>query len=268
MTGEADHTDQEQIASVYDEHAEYEYLRLTKSPVHRLEYELTCRILDRIVRAGDLVLEVGSGPGRYTEWLLRRGTTVGAVDLSPQALEMLTGRLDADLRQRLEFARVGTATDLFWVDEAAYDSVLMMGPLYHLTTRAERLQAIAGGLRALKPGGSLVTAHVSPYAAIRNAVASGDTETALRIMSGGVKWYLGMQMYVQWPADAAAELEASGCEQVECHNMEGVFSTLDPNLLETVDSAVLADIAESMSRLPDTLGTTIHYLCVGRKPGG
>src|SRR5918994_65755 len=40
-------------------------------------------------------------------------------------------------------------------DDASFDAVLLFGPLYHLTDRADRRAALAEARRVLQPGGRL-----------------------------------------------------------------------------------------------------------------
>ena len=46
----------------------------------------------------------------------------------------------------------GDARELDWPD-ATFDAALLLGPLYHLTERSDRLLALREALRVVKPGG-------------------------------------------------------------------------------------------------------------------
>ena len=46
-----------------------------------VEFLTTMRYIDRYIRPGDRVLEIGAGTGRYSHTLARRGYTVDAVEL-------------------------------------------------------------------------------------------------------------------------------------------------------------------------------------------
>ena len=47
-----------------------------------------------------------------------------------------------------------------------FDIVLLLGPLYHLTDRAERIKALSEARRILKQGGILLSAVISRYASL------------------------------------------------------------------------------------------------------
>ena len=66
------------------------------------------------------------------------------------------GRFDAD---------VGDARELDAADER-YDAVLLMGPLYHLTDRRDRVAALLEARRVLRRGGVLFAVAISRYASL------------------------------------------------------------------------------------------------------
>ncbi len=125
-------TDRERIANFYDLGAEEEYARLTKTPLHEAEFELTADLLKEYIQPSSFVLDVGCGPGRYYEFLLeQKNCSVGLVDLSETSLNEFVHRIDTKCKNRILFIRKSCATDLRWIDDSSFDSVLLMGPLYH-----------------------------------------------------------------------------------------------------------------------------------------
>jgi SAM-dependent methyltransferase len=68
--------DPDRIAAYFDEYGAREWDRLERSPVGRVNLELHRRFLVRLVHAGDHVLEVGAGPGRFTIQLAQLGARV------------------------------------------------------------------------------------------------------------------------------------------------------------------------------------------------
>jgi SAM-dependent methyltransferase len=64
-------------------------------------------------------------------------------------------------------ARLGDARRLP-AHDAAYDVVLMPGPLYHLLERADRVRALAEARRAVRPGGLVVAATVNRFAQLHD----------------------------------------------------------------------------------------------------
>ncbi len=67
------------IKKYYNDDVEKEWERLEK---HFIEFELTKRFLNRYIKPGDKVLDVGGRPGRYSLYLAEKGCDVTLADLS------------------------------------------------------------------------------------------------------------------------------------------------------------------------------------------
>jgi SAM-dependent methyltransferase len=86
-------------------------------------------------------------------------------------------RLVEEARRRSEASpdpirtcRVGDARDLRFDDQTAHGA-LLLGPLYHLTRREDRLRALREAHRVLRPGGVLFAAAISRYASALDGIA-------------------------------------------------------------------------------------------------
>ena len=125
----------------------------------RLELVRTLELLERFLPPPPAdVLDVGGGPGVYAAALTDRRYRVRLID----ALAVHVERARRDGRFEAE---VGDARALDSPDES-YDAVLLMGPLYHLTERRDRLDALAEARRVLRDGGVLLAVAVSRYASL------------------------------------------------------------------------------------------------------
>ena len=102
------------------------------------------------------ILEVGAGTGRYSVTLAKEGYRVTAVELIPHNLEILKSKLDGTEPIR---ALQGNAMDLSFLPDGAYDLTMLLGPMYHLYTREDQLQAMAEAVRVTKPGGRILMAY-------------------------------------------------------------------------------------------------------------
>src|SRR5262249_23704896 len=115
--------------------------RLVSGP-SALELLRTQELLQRFLpKPPAILLDVGGGPGRAACWLAGLGYEVHLVDAVPLHVERAQAAA-ADARVTLASARAGDARELESADGFA-DAVLLMGPLYHLTERADRLTALA-----------------------------------------------------------------------------------------------------------------------------
>jgi len=63
--------------------------RLTSSRQGQLEYFITMNYVDKYIKSGDKILEIGAGTGRYSIALAKNGYNVTAVELVESNLEVL-----------------------------------------------------------------------------------------------------------------------------------------------------------------------------------
>jgi len=146
------------VRNYYDAQVESEWKRIDSRP----EYLLTCRYLDRYIRPGDKVLDIGGGPGRYALRFAAMGCDVTMLDLSPENVRFAKAKA-----QELGLPLRAVEGDARKADEAvegSFDHVLLMGPLYHLLEENDRVRAVNAALRLLNPGGSLYVSFINLYA--------------------------------------------------------------------------------------------------------
>ena len=114
-------------------------------------HEQVLPVVTHGVDLGDDLLEIGPGPGAATEWLRHRVKRLVAVELEPAAAEALGQRFAGTNVE----AVAGDATALPYPDES-FDTVGLFTMLHHVPTRALQDAILAGALRALRPGGTLI----------------------------------------------------------------------------------------------------------------
>ncbi len=121
-----------------------------------VEFLTTTRYIDKYIKAGDRILEVGCGTGAYTLHYARRGFEVDAVELIQKNLEILRQKL-----QPSDHVRVvqGNALDLSGYADNSFDITLVLGPMYHLFSTEEKLQCLREAQRVTKSGGTMFVAY-------------------------------------------------------------------------------------------------------------
>lgn len=122
-----------------------------------VEYRTTMRYIERYLKPGSRVLEIGAGTGRYSHALARMGYEVDAVELVEHNIEIF--RRNTQPGERIAVAQ-GNALDLGRYPDGQYDITLLLGPLYHLYCDEEKRQAIREAIRVTKPGGVIFAAYV------------------------------------------------------------------------------------------------------------
>ncbi len=121
----------------------------------QVEYRTTMRYIQRFLRPGARVLEIGAGTGRYSLAIAEMGYPVDAVELVGHNIEQFR----AKIRPGLEVSvRQGNAMDLSFLPDESYDLVLLLGPMYHLFTGEDQRRAYSEAVRVTKKGGVLMTA--------------------------------------------------------------------------------------------------------------
>lgn len=122
-----------------------------------VEFFTTMRYIDKYRKPGHRVLEIGAGTGRYSHALARLGHRVDAVELVEHNIQIFQAHtLPPEEITILQ----GNALDLSPFPNDTYDLTLLLGPLYHLYTEADKLQALREAIRVTRPGGILFAAYV------------------------------------------------------------------------------------------------------------
>lgn len=124
----------------------------------QIEYLTTMKyIRERLAGISDpAVLEIGAGTGRYSVTLAKEGLNVTAVELIRHNIDILRSKLDGT--EPITVLQ-GNALDLSALPDAAFDLTLVLGPMYHLYTREDKLKALSEAVRVTKPGGCIMAAY-------------------------------------------------------------------------------------------------------------
>lgn len=237
----------------------------------RLEFIRTTEIiLRRLPAAPALVADVGGGPGRYALWLAGLGYRVEHRDLVPLHVRQLSQ--DAFGLAGLRTA-VGDARDLDLAD-ASVDAVLLLGPLYHLRRRAERLRALGEARRVVRPGGPVFAAAISRWAPRLDGILAQRLYQTYPDMPGivveeertGQLPPLGpgsFSGFCHRPAQLHAELRSAGFTVADLVSVEGpafLLADLAGRLDDPAARAVALDTARAVERVPELLGIGPHLL--------
>lgn len=123
----------------------------------QVEFLTTIRFVEKYLKPGMKILEVGAGTGRYSHYFARKGYTVDAVELTERNI---AGFKEKTLPNEKVSIVQGDAVNLCMLKDNAYDIVLHLGPMYHLAAESERKAAISEALRVTKPNGKVFMAYI------------------------------------------------------------------------------------------------------------
>lgn len=154
----------------YDQLGEREWTRLTSEIAGRVSFEVHRRFLTRFVRAGDRVLEIGAGPGRFTIELAALGASVVVSDLSPVQLELNRDHVGETSAEKSVGDRVLLdVRDVSRYADREFDAVVAYGgPLSYAFDDAE--DALRGLLRITRPGRTVVASVMSMLGTWRHSL--------------------------------------------------------------------------------------------------
>ena len=122
----------------------------------RVEFLTTMRYIEKYMRPGMRILEIGAATGRYSHTLARQGHQVDAVELVQHNIDMFNSLTQPGENVTI---RQGDARDLSFLQDEQYDLVLLLGPMYHLFTREDQKRALSEALRVTKTGGILMASY-------------------------------------------------------------------------------------------------------------
>jgi S-adenosylmethionine-dependent methyltransferase len=265
-----DHTDA--IRAYYDADVENEWKRIDGRP----EFLITCRFLDRYIKPGDRVLDIGGGPGRYALRFAAKGCDVTLLDLSPENV-----RFAREKAGELGLALRAVESDARTADEAVegpFDHVLLMGPLYHLLAEEDRVKAMDASLRLLKPGGLLYASFINLYSGLIYAMKHepqcvADTDEAslayMRAILSDTSYSgpLFTHAFFIKPSEILPFMARFPMEKMHLFAQEGITAPCEPNIMaqsrEITDAWI--DLSETLAGREELLHMAEHLMYIGRK---
>jgi SAM-dependent methyltransferase len=245
------------------------------SPFGVIEFTRTQEIVLRALPPAPAVIaDIGGGPGRYALWLAGMGHAVEHRDIAQGHVQLLSELAPDGVRSRWGDART---LDL---GEESVDAVLLLGPLYHLTARDERVTALRQAARIVKPGGPVFAAAISrwaprlhglvaqrlyeDYPQMHDAVAEVERDGVLPPLYEGA--FTG---YTHRPHELREEVMEAGLTLVDLVAVEGIafaLSDLEDRVRSKPALDVVLDAARAVERAPEMLGLGPHLLATALRP--
>ncbi len=135
-----------------------EWGRLDREP---LEFMVNCHYIRANLPRKGQVLDIGAGPGKYAIALARWEYDVTVADLTPNLVRQAEiNARELGLESRFNGYHVADARDLRRFEEEQFDACLMLGPMYHLQSEEDRIQAVNELRRVTKKEGVVFVAFM------------------------------------------------------------------------------------------------------------
>lgn len=267
----------QEVQAHYAEGIEADRLR---SGSGRIEFARTQEIVSRYLPLPPaVVFDIGGGPGVYARWLARRGYEVHLIDPVPLHIEQARGASAQQPDAPIAGCTVGDARHLDRAD-ASVDAALLLGPLYHLTERDDRVTALREAARIVRPGGVVLAVGISRFVSTLDGMAHGyladsafsriawnDLATGQHRNPTNHPAYF-TTAYFHRPTELRDEIEAAGLVHERTLGIEGPAWLADrvgewwddPDWRQQILDA-LCWIEEE----PSLLGASQHLMAVARK---
>jgi SAM-dependent methyltransferase len=260
-----------------------------------LEFErMKSLVLRHLPPAPATIADIGGGPGAYTLWLAGLGYRVEHRDLMSSHVEQVRAAAgdsvtgDSITGDSITGDSVSSAVadarhlDL---DDSSVDAVLLLGPIYHLARRSDRLQALGEARRIARPGAPLCISAVSRWSMrvhfmlhfkvyeyfTTDELATEWVEHAERtgqILPRSRGTFTG---YGHRPRQFRSEVRAAGLEILDMVSVDGagfLLGDIRQRVNDPEQMQVLLETLTALERAPELLGLTHQMLIVARRPAG
>lgn len=266
-----------QIRAFYEKYNEADRLA---TGVFQLERERTQELLARYLpKPPAKILDIGGGPGVYAAWLAQRNYEVHLVDPVTTHLENARKLSEQQPATPIVGITEGDARALQF-DDACAEAVLLLGPLYHLVERRDRVTALREARRVLKPGGVLCAAIISRFASalgglfenalsdplfaeiVQHDLATGEH----RNLTGRIDYFT--EAYFHRPHEIAEEMAEAGLQHELTLAIEGpawLMHDFEVGWNDAARRAQMLELMRQMEHEPSLIGASAHLLTLARK---
>ena len=248
--------------------------RLVEGGSSRIEFARTKELLARHLPGPSArILDVGGGPGRYSSWLAGRGYDVHLVDPVPLHVDQAEARAAAGPTFAVELADARRLPGR----DGTYDAVLLMGPLYHLPDRRDRIQTLSEAHRVLREGGLVIAAAISRFASLLDGLKTGalsDPDFA-QIVTGDLgsgehrnptgRPEFFTTGYFHHPDELREEIDEAGLRLEAMYGVEGPGWLLFERWDDEQDRENILRVAQAVETEASLIGVSLHLLAVSRK---
>ena len=212
------------------------------------------------------ILDIGAGTGRYSVPLANEGYDVTAVELVKYNLGILKAKKSSVK------AYQGTALNLSKFKDETFDFTLLFGPMYHLYTFEDKLQALSEAKRVTKKGGIILVAYLmNEYSVIthgfkknhiKQCMADGKLTEDFHCISEPEDLYDYVRL-----EDINQLDEAAGLERIQIIAADGPadYMRKELNAMDEETFELFVQYHLSTCERPELLGASAHTLDILRK---
>ncbi len=144
-----------------DFYGKYNENKRLQTPYGRVEFLTTMKeiLSDFPDPKGVRLLDIGCGPGQYSMALAEKGFEVLAIDPVPYHVGILKQKIEREKTKGIT-VKSGNVLQLSKLPENSFDGILMLGPMYHLFTEEDKVDALKSVKRLLRENGRIYVAYI------------------------------------------------------------------------------------------------------------
>jgi S-adenosylmethionine-dependent methyltransferase len=259
------------VRNHYDSDVQMEWDRLEKHP---FEFRITTNMMNRYIKPGDRILDIGGGPGRYSIYYARKGCDVTLVDLS-------SGNVAFALEKSKEMnvnihAISGDAREVDKLIEGTFDHIFLMGPMYHLLEEKDRREALNAAISLLNNTGIIYISFIFMFAGMiygmkfMPEVLLMESEqvfvdSVLKDESYGGDAFT--KAFFISKKDILPFMDSFPLKKMHLFGQEGILAPCETNILnqpkEVIDKWI--EVAEKLCEREELLSYSEHVMYIGQK---
>lgn len=236
----------------------------------QVEYIITMKYIHKYLERlqAPSIIDIGAGTGRYSVQLAEEGYDVTAVELVKYNLGILKSKKSSVK------AYQGNALHLSRFADASFDMALLFGPLYHLYTTEDKVQAIKEAARVTKPGGYILAAYcMNEYGVLMYGFRDGNVKECLEDGRLTKEYHCMSQPkdlydYVRLE-DIDCINQAAGLKRIQIIAPDGPANYMRQalNAMDEETFALFVDYQLSVCERQELLGASAHTVDILQKAG-
>ena len=241
--------------------------RLNRTRAARIEFITHTMMIDRYLKPGGKIVDIGAGPGEYSLHYANLGYDVTAVDLSLAHLEELKKKMNPSHQIQLI---QGDGRDLYMLEADSFHLVLVFGPLYHLRSEKDRSRCIQEAKRICEKDGVMLFAFINhdmipftetfcynPTHFLDSSEYNATTHRVEDFPFVFLNAEEARQMITQEDIEIIATIASEGIGELMAEEINAMPKEVYERYL---------DYHLHICEKPEMLGMTNHFLMVGKNP--
>lgn len=224
-----------------------------------LERFVTINYLKKYIKPDSYIAEIGAGIRAYSPDISKFAKHITAVDLFQDNLDRLSKQIKTNNFDTL----CADVLDLASIKSDSFNVVFVNGPMSHLFTTKERLQAIKESCRICKKGGFVLFNYLTNTPIIyRSGLIKGDVKAFAKYAHRTEQ-----DIYATYFVNEFNELVPKTLKHVTDISLDGLFEILKEytNKLDQATFNKIKQMQLQIAERSDMIGCSSHVISVYKK---